>query len=49
MKQQLINLEKKIAQLGGDIDEKDIDLRNILLEIVRFLEIALPTEAEPQT
>ena len=42
----LWDLRDKIKALGGDIEEKDINLRNILLEMLEFIDQALPTEVD---
>jgi len=46
MRYSLWELRDKIKALGGDIDEKEIDLRNILSEMLELIDQALPMEAD---
>lgn len=47
MRASLKDLKYRIEFLGGDIDEKEIDLRNILMEMLKLIDQALPVEIEP--
>jgi hypothetical protein len=46
MRKSCKDLKYKIEFLGNDIDEKDIDLRNILMEMLKLIDQALPMEVE---
>lgn len=47
MRHSLEFIKTKIDALGNDIEEKDIDLRRILIQILFLLDQALPIEVEP--
>lgn len=47
MREQLKKLSNKVSFLGTDLEEKDIELREILEEIIKLLDRALPIEVEP--
>lgn len=47
MRQSLKDLKYKIEFHGGDIDEKEIELREILMQMLRLIDQALPKEVEP--
>lgn len=44
MSKELMELHSKVDFLGNDIEEKDIELRDILRQIINLLEIALPID-----
>jgi hypothetical protein len=46
MRDSLKDLKYKIEFLGGDIDERDIDLRDILMQMLKLIDQALPQEVE---
>jgi hypothetical protein len=46
MRKSLEELLYKIEAYGGDINEKDIDLRNILRTMLQMIDQALPKEVE---
>jgi hypothetical protein len=46
IRKSLDDLKYKIEFLGGDIDERDIDLRNILMEMLKLIDKVLPVEVE---
>lgn len=46
MRESLEVLQNKVLYLGTDLEEKDIELRGILMEIIELLETALPKEVE---
>lgn len=47
MRPQLEALKNKIDWLGTDLEDKDIELRDILREMLTLLDRALPLEVEP--
>jgi hypothetical protein len=47
MRNSLRDLKYKIEFHGGDIDEKEIELREILMQLLRLIDRALPIEVEP--
>lgn len=47
MRKSLSDLKYAIEFWGNDIDEKDIDLRKILMEMLKRIDQALPLEVDP--
>lgn len=47
MRKQLEDLRNKVDYLGTDLEEKDIELRDILRAMLELLDKALPMEVEP--
>jgi len=46
VRKSLVDLQNRIAWLGTDLEEKDIELRDILHEFLVLINKALPQEAE---
>lgn len=47
MRNSLKDLKYAIEFYGTDLEDKDIDLRNILMEMLKLIDQALPLEIEP--
>ena len=46
MREQLEKIKNKVDWLGTDLEDKDIELRDILRDILELLDQALPKEVE---
>jgi len=46
LRKSLTDLKYKIEFFGGDIEEKDIELRSILMEMLKLIDQALPMEVD---